>query len=108
MEKIRKLQKTRNKPDKIFTESYEQKALTKVGAFCFGCITTKNQNLFNVLNQNLQLKKRKDITIKHPSENMHQINNTEWWYQNDQFGGSILLPCYKFLLFFVQSLVKYC
>ncbi len=53
------------------------------------------QNLLHVLSKNLQLKKCKDITKKHPSGNPCQINNTEGWYQNLQSAGSILKPRYK-------------
>jgi len=31
-----------------------------------------------------------DLTKKHPSGNLHQISNTEWWYHNVQFGGNVL------------------
>ena len=53
------------------------------------------RNLLHVLSENLQLKKCKDRTKKHPSGNPCQINNTQGWYQNLQSAGSILKPRYK-------------
>lgn len=32
----------------------------------------------------------KRVRAKHPTGIAHQINNTEGWYQNVQFGGSVI------------------
>jgi hypothetical protein len=45
-----------------------------------------------VFNQNLQLEISIGLMKKHPSGDPHQINNTEGWYQNVQFGGNLLDP----------------
>ena len=63
------------------------------------CVLSTNQcysllqNLLHVLSREMKPEISTGLTKKYPSENPHQINNTEGWYQNAQFGGSGLNPC---------------
>jgi hypothetical protein len=107
MGKRRKINPVIRKPDRYNPTNLErQKALTIVGAFCRYSEQANRQpyvlglliahycsplyRMLPVLNGKVKLEILTGTTEKHPSGNPHQISNTEGWYQNIQFTGSVL------------------
>ena len=84
-----------------------QKALTIVGAFCayheqanslpnrvilpFTEDISSLRNMLHALSGKMKQEIFTGITKKHPSGIIHQISNTEGWYQNVQFAGIVLI-----------------
>lgn len=51
------------------------------------------QNLLHGLSRKMKSKISTALMKKHHPGNLHQISNTEGWYQNVLFGGNVLNPC---------------
>lgn len=51
------------------------------------------RNILHDIAWKMKLEINTGIEEKHPAGNTHQISNTERWYQNVRFAGSVLVRC---------------